>query len=135
MQYGYWKVRVIQKHRLPASWRHLIPGVFLLTLGLLSLLSACSFLLSAVAPNRQLGSLVTGHWSLVSLIALLSTYAVAMNTASLITAARTEWKLLPALPVVFACYHFGFGYGFLRGIWDFVIWSRKPNTNYQSLTR
>ena len=28
MQYGYWKVRVIQKHRIPASWRHLIPGFF-----------------------------------------------------------------------------------------------------------
>src|ERR1700693_2152273 len=29
-QYGYWKVAVIRKHRLPASWRHLVPGVFVL---------------------------------------------------------------------------------------------------------
>ena len=28
MQYGYWKVRVIQKHRLPASWRHVVPALF-----------------------------------------------------------------------------------------------------------
>src|SRR6185503_9369622 len=28
-QYGYWKVRVIQKHRLPASLRHLAPAAFL----------------------------------------------------------------------------------------------------------
>src|SRR5712671_5833877 len=27
-QYGYWKVRVIQKHRMPASWRHLVPASF-----------------------------------------------------------------------------------------------------------
>ena len=26
MQYGYWKVRVIQKHRMPASLRHVIPA-------------------------------------------------------------------------------------------------------------
>ena len=28
MQYGYWKVRVIQKHKIPASVRHLVPGWF-----------------------------------------------------------------------------------------------------------
>jgi hypothetical protein len=33
-QYGYWKVRVIQKHKLPASPRHLVPGVFVLGLAL-----------------------------------------------------------------------------------------------------
>ena len=27
-QYGYWKVRVIQKHKIPASLRHLVPGGF-----------------------------------------------------------------------------------------------------------
>src|SRR5215468_7328772 len=31
-QYGYWKVRVIQKHKLPASVRHLVPGSFVLAL-------------------------------------------------------------------------------------------------------
>ena len=35
MQYGYWKVRVIQKHTLPASIRHLVPGAFVF--GLLAL--------------------------------------------------------------------------------------------------
>ena len=28
VQYGYWKVRVIQKHKIPASLRHLVPGCF-----------------------------------------------------------------------------------------------------------
>lgn len=51
MQYGYWKVRVIQKHKLPASWRHLVPGAFVLSLGLLFLLAAFSFLLSPIAPS------------------------------------------------------------------------------------
>src|SRR5436190_10646704 len=28
MQYGYWKALVIRKHRIPASFRHLVPGLF-----------------------------------------------------------------------------------------------------------
>src|SRR5215813_2610722 len=35
MQYGYWKVRVIQKHRMPASVRHLVPAGFIFSLILL----------------------------------------------------------------------------------------------------
>ena len=29
-QYGFWKVRVIRKHKIPASWRHTVPGAFVL---------------------------------------------------------------------------------------------------------
>src|SRR5919109_4776451 len=39
MQYGYWKVRVIQKHRLPASVRHLVPGLFVGSLSMLAFTS------------------------------------------------------------------------------------------------
>ena len=39
LQYGYWKVRVMQKHRMPASVRHLIPGFFVASLVLLPLLA------------------------------------------------------------------------------------------------
>jgi glycosyltransferase involved in cell wall biosynthesis len=37
-QYGFWKVAVIRKHRVPASWRHLVPGAFVL--GNIALLAA-----------------------------------------------------------------------------------------------
>jgi len=111
MQYGYWKVRVIQKHKLPASPRHLVPGAFVLALMLLFLLSAFCF------------------------ISLLSFYLLAVLAASVITAARSEWKLLPVLPLVFPCYHFGYGYGFLRGVWDFVIRRKGAQKNFATLTR
>jgi hypothetical protein len=39
------------------------------------------------------------------------------------------------LPAVFACYHIGYGYGFLRGIWDFVIVRRAPATDLSTITR
>ncbi len=117
MQYGYWKVRVIQKHRLPASWRHLVPGAFLLTLLLLSAGSA-------LCPPAR--------WMLGSLVCA---YGLCILAASLLTAARTAWGILPVLPAVFVCYHFGYGYGFLRGIWDFVIRRKRPGQQFVQLTR
>jgi len=39
------------------------------------------------------------------------------------------------LPAVFACYHLGYGYGFLRGIWDFILLRRTPVGAMSTLTR
>jgi succinoglycan biosynthesis protein ExoA len=116
-QYGYWKVRVIQKHKLPASVRHLIPGCFVLSL----LLSSLASLLWPPAA-----------WCLLGLGGAYSTCNLA---ASLLTAARQGWVLFPLLPPVFACYHFGYGYGFLRGMGDFVLLRRGPKRMYTELTR
>lgn len=134
LQYGYWKVRVIQKHKLPASWRHIVPGAFVLTLTLLFLLSTFSFLLPALRFPLSIFSFQVSAFSFVFLIAL-SAYVSAVFAASVITAARTEWKLLPILPLVFPCYHFGYGIGFLRGIWDFAIRRKGAHKNFEVLTR
>jgi len=117
MQYGYWKVRVIQKHRLPASFRHVVPGIFLVTI----------LLLACVAPFSVLAA-----WVLACLGGL---YLLALLVASVVTGFRAGIELLPVLPAVFACYHFGYGYGFLRGIWDFMIWRKAPKAQFTSLTR
>jgi succinoglycan biosynthesis protein ExoA len=105
-QYGYWKVRVIQKHRLPASIRHLAPAGFVASL----------VVLAALSP----------FWGLPAygLAALAATYSLCAITAAAIAAARHGLKLLPVLPVVFACYHFSYGLGFLRGLWDFILLGR-----------
>ena len=42
-QYGFWKVLVIRKHRLPASWRHLIPGIFMFVNIMLFLAAVATF--------------------------------------------------------------------------------------------
>lgn len=136
IQYGYWKVRVIQKHKLPASPRHLVPGAFLLTLALLLLLSTCSFLLSTAAPVPW--SVVSHFCFLLSafcFISLIGSYLLAVVAASAITAAKTDWKLLPILLFVFPCYHFGYGSGFLRGVWDFAILRRGAACTFAELTR
>ena len=136
MQYGYWKVRVIQKHKLPASWRHLVPGAFVLTLVALVLLSAFSGLLSTIAADHlRLPAHFSFQLSAFSFLALCGTYLLAVAIASVLTARKTEWRLLPILPLVFPCYHFGYGYGFLRGIWDFILRRRGAGTSFQRLTR
>lgn len=117
MQYGYWKVRVMQKHKLPASIRHLVPGFFVLALLMLSLVGL--------------------RWPLAAWgwLGLLGIYIVSNLVASMFTAARHGWRLFLLLPLVFACYHFAYGYGFLRGLWDFVLWRRDPDKTYSEITR
>jgi hypothetical protein len=124
MQYGYWKVRVIQKHRLPASWRHLVPGAFLLAL--LLCLGIFGLALTRARPSLAL------VWPLPTLVML---YGACLLVASVLTAGKNGWKLLPVLPVVFAGFHFGYGCGFLLGIWDFMIRRRGPRAAFQMLCR
>ena len=119
-------VFVIPKHKLPASIRHLVPGTFLLVLVLLALCSLLPAALSVVG-----GPIVRAPWSVVPLLApcsLLVAYGFAVLLASLLTAAKTEWKLFWILPLVFPCYHFGYGWGFLRGmIWKLITRSCEVN--------
>jgi succinoglycan biosynthesis protein ExoA len=117
MQYGYWKVLVIRKHRIPASWRHVVPGAFLGSLCLLAVVGLFW------APSL---------WTAVGLAVL---YLATTLAVGLIIAARSQWTLFPILPVVIACFHFGYGYGFLRGILDFVIRNSAPETKFVQLTR
>jgi succinoglycan biosynthesis protein ExoA len=105
-QYGYWKVRVIQKHRIPASIRHLIPGAFAATLTILAALAPFA------AP------------ALAVLLCLLTLYAVALIAASAMTSAGAGWSMLPIMPVVIAAYQLPYGFGFLAGLIDFGILKR-----------
>lgn len=117
-QYGYWKVRVIQKHKLPASWRHLVPGAWLGSLVLLLLLAPFS------------------RWFFALLALHLLSYLLANLTATLLTCRPAgRFQFLPILPIVFACYHFGYGFGFLRGLMDFVLLRRGARETFSALTR
>jgi hypothetical protein len=51
------------------------------------------------------------------------------------TARRSAPTLCLVLPAVFACYHLGYGYGFLRGLWDFILLRRTPVSAMSTLTR
>lgn len=116
MQYGYWKVRVIRKHRLPASVRHLVPVLFVTAL--MGLAAAAPFFAPAL-------------WALLGLTGL---YLLAVLAASVVTARWAGLGLAAILPAVFACYHLGYGVGFLRGLCDCAL-RKKPPGALISLTR
>jgi succinoglycan biosynthesis protein ExoA len=108
-QYGFWKVAVIRKHRLPASWRHLVPGVFVLA--------------NVVVLAAALFGIVFGRGPLSRFteagIGMDVAYAVAVLAAAAIVAKKEGWILFPVLPLVFSSYHIAYGLGFLFGIFHF----------------
>jgi glycosyltransferase involved in cell wall biosynthesis len=138
MQYGYWKVQVIRKHKLPASVRHLVPGAFLLSLILLVLAWDISLLtLPFVSPGSAVHNVLvlTRKSATIGLAGIVLSYVAALLLASIQAAFRTQWKLFPVLPVVFCCYHLGYGWGFLRGVLDFAVFHRGASAVFTRLTR
>jgi len=110
-QYGFWKVAVIRKHRIPGAWRHVVPICFVL---------ANSILLLVIVLTKALGSLQWFNVSAIIWLAMVTLYALACVTAAVFTARRYGLATLPYLPVVFAVYHFSYGVGFLAGMrWYF----------------
>jgi len=103
-QYGYWKVRVMQKHPNQMRARQFIPPLFVLTL----------LLAAALAPFTS-----TGLWMLV-LVA--GCYAVANIIASVWAGRNAGFAMLPSLMAAFAILHVSYGSGFLIGLAHF--WNR-----------
>ena len=116
-QYGFWKVPVIRKHRVPGSWRHLVPVAFVV--GNAALLA--TVLVAAVAGAGDLLRYAAIFW-----LAGAASYAAASLAASFLAAQRHGWATLPYLPVVFATYHFSYGLGFLAGLIRFLPGTARP---------
>ncbi len=96
-QYGFYKVRVIQKRKAIPSWRHLVPATFVLGL-------AGSILLAMITAQPFWALCVAGPYALANILASLWT-------------ARKDWKTLPLLPFAFSTLHLSYGIGFLWGLW------------------
>lgn len=101
-QYGFWRVAVLRKHRVPGAWRQLGPGAFLL-LNLTAITGA--------AFGQPLSSWLTSAAFVTDLI-----YAFASLVAAFAAAKKNGWALFPVLPAVFATYHISYGVGFLLGM-------------------
>ena len=94
-EYGYWKVRVLQKHPRQMRWRQFVPPLFVSAL--LSALGLSAF--EVVWPL----ALIAGSYLAGNLIASLS------------IAVRSGAQYLMILPVVFAILHVAYGTGFVSG--------------------
>ena len=112
-QYGFWKVRVLQKHPRQMRARQFVPPLFvgaLLTSALLALVPS---------PLQRLAAL--------SFSAIAALYGAANLVASLLTAARAGWRFLPLLPILYGALHIGYGTGFLLGLVRFAHrWGSPP---------
>jgi succinoglycan biosynthesis protein ExoA len=102
-QYGFWKVRVLQKHPRQMSPRQFAPP--LLVLGLIA-----SALLAVSSVLRPFSLLIPLLYLLANLL------------GSFYTAALRGWNYLLYLPVIFAVLHISYGLGFLTGLVKF--WNR-----------
>ncbi len=115
-QYGFWKVAVIRKHRVPGSWRHLVPAGFVLAWMVLVLMWMIAFV---AGPGLLF------DWASRLLLTLLGGYGVANITASLLSARKHGWDTLILLPTAFAAFHFSYGLGFLAALPRFA---RQPGS-------
>jgi glycosyltransferase involved in cell wall biosynthesis len=103
-QYGYWKVRVLQKHPRQMKARQFVPALFVAALG-------GAAVLAPFLPGAR--------WALVG---TLGAYLLANLAASLSAAAGGGWRRAHLLPATFAILHVAYGSGFLTGLLRF--WNR-----------
>jgi succinoglycan biosynthesis protein ExoA len=118
-QYGFWKVAVIRKHKIPSSWRHAVPVLFVAMN--LTLLAAIP--LAIWADASSVARLAAVLWT-----AIFGCYSLANVFASAIAARSAGWDIFPYLPAAFATYHISWGLGFLVGLFRILP---KPISSLQ----
>ncbi|MDO9545353.1 MAG: glycosyltransferase family 2 protein [Pelolinea sp.] len=101
-QYGYWKVRVLQKHPHQMRPRQFVPPVFA----------------SALLGSALLSVLFSRGWVVLALVG--GGYLLANLAASVVTASKKGWDHLALLPATFAILHLSYGLGFLIGLVKFA---------------
>lgn len=110
-QYGFWKVRVMQKHPRQMSLRQFIPPAFV---GSLLLLALFAIFLPAAR---------------VLLAVDVAAYIGANLLASTLTASKHGWRYFLYLPLIYAILHVSYGAGFLYGLMKFMgRWNEPART-------
>lgn len=116
-QYGYWKVRVMQKHPGQMSPRHFVPAALVASLAIGLLLAPFSAI-----------------WGLAFGIIALS-YVSATLVASLVVGFREPLLEALLLPATFLTLHVSYGLGFLVGVVRFATrWRDRENRWAPQLT-
>ena len=101
-RYGFWKVRVMQKHPRQMRWTHFLPPGFAALLAVNALWATFS------ATGRML------------FLAVAAPYLAVNLAASIAVAARRGWRYVGLLPQVYAILHLSYGFGFLSGLIRFA---------------
>lgn len=124
-QYGYWKVFVNQKHRTITTWRQTVPALFLL----IQFIAGVCWALE-----------LTGHWSEVwngfgaSIFMSALFFWLVLGVGSAISSA-VSYRDVSGILRAFAMIHLGYGVGYWKGIFDFLILRRQPASAHFDITR
>jgi hypothetical protein len=98
-EYGYWRVVVLKKHRIPASFRQIVPPLFMAVM-----------LTSVIA-----GLWLPGWWRLTA-AAIPMLYGVTLLTVGVTQGHKTGWRVAALFPVAAAIMHVAYAIGFVRSI-------------------
>ena len=102
-QYGFWRIRTLQKHKKPAALRQLVPLLFVLSILFLG---------------------VTGifwNFCLYLLGIEITLYILGLIAGSLDVGRKSGWQYAPVVPLIFIILHFAYGLGSIWGIIRFYI--------------
>ncbi|HEY7113808.1 MAG TPA: glycosyltransferase family 2 protein [Thermoanaerobaculia bacterium] len=102
-QYGYWKVRVLQKHPRQMKARQFVPPIFV-----------AAVLVSAAASPFSTGARI-------ALVGAIGAYAASNLLAATWTARTAGPRAIPLLAGAFAALHLSYGFGFLTGLVRFAF--------------
>jgi len=116
LQYGFWKVRVMQKHPRQMRVRQFAPSALVGAI--------CISLL--VIPFSRLG--------ILTFLIIVGSYVSCSLGASLIASRQGAWRLFRLLPIIYATLHFAYGTGFVLGLIRFWNKWNIGTTRHEGLT-
>jgi len=102
-QYGFWRIRTMQKHGRFATFRQVVPLLFVSSLSVL-VLTAVPWPFARYLLAVELGA-----------------YGIGLLYGCIDVGRQTAWTYSLLAPVVFMILHFGYGFGSLWGIIRFSI--------------
>ena len=119
LQYGYSKPLAVKKIGKVYTSRQLIPPIFVTSL-FISLTLSLFF-----------------NWCFWLFLLISTSYIIASLGFSLKISLKKGLKYFFILPTVFATVHFGWGIGYVKGVWDFIIFAdhKKRKVMDMPLTR
>jgi succinoglycan biosynthesis protein ExoA len=116
-QYGYWKVRVVRKHPRQAHLRHLLPPLFVVAL----------LVTVGLTPWHRLAS--------ATLAVLVSGYLLAITAEAFRQSMRSGFRLWPGIATALVSIQIGYGWGFLRGLGDWLFGRQQHAPHFAQITR
>lgn len=115
-QYGFWKVRVMQKHPRQMRWRQFVPAV----------------LVASLTGSALLGLIWRPFWLVLAL--LLTLYVVADLAASLSLGRQQGRHHTSRLFIIHPILHFSYGLGFLAGLIHFRARFSSPESSVPAIS-